>query len=140
MSSESRHPSDLAAGMYADDAASQMLGITVDMDEPGRATATMTVRDDMVNGLGVCHGGLLFSLADTAMAFLSNTEVAEGHAALAAHAEIDWLRPAVAGQSVVATAQAIARPGRTTVHDVEVHADGELIAVFRGRTRTVSRG
>lgn len=120
--------------MFADDAASQMLGITVEVTEPGRATATMIVRSDMVNGLGVCHGGLLFTLADTAMAFSSN---AADEAAFAVHAEIDWLHPAREGQTVIATAEATAQPGRTTVHDVEVRADGELIALFRGRTRTV---
>lgn len=122
--------------MYVDDAASQALGITIDVERPGRATATMTVRSDMVNGLGVCHGGLLFTLADTAMAFASN---AYGEAAFAIHAEIDWLLPTREGQVVVAAAHEIAKPGRTAVHDVEITADGEVVAIFRGRTRSVGR-
>ena len=122
--------------MYVDDAASQALGITIEVERPGHATATMTVRPDMVNGLGVCHGGLLFTLADTAMAFASN---AHGEATFAVHAEIDWLLPTREGQVVVAVASEIAKPGRTAVHDVEITADGELVAIFRGRTRSVGR-
>ncbi len=122
--------------MYVDDAASQALGITIEVERPGHATATMTVRPDMVNGLGVCHGGLLFTLADTAMAFASN---AYGEATFAIHAEIDWLLPTREGQVVVAVASEIAKPGRTAVHDVAITADGELVAIFRGRTRSVGR-
>ncbi len=130
-------PVAAAAEMYANDAASQMLGITVEVGESGSATATMTVRADMVNGLDVCHGGLVFSLADTAMAFASNAWLDDGQAAFAIHADIDWLRPARRGDTVVARATVAAQPGRTAVFDVDVTIGDDLIAVFRGRTRTV---
>lgn len=120
--------------MRAGDPVARLLGITVEVDEPGYSSASMVVRDDMTNALGVCHGGMLFSLADTAMAYASN---AHGEAALAIHADIDWLRPARAGQTITAAAREVAGPGRTKVFDVDLRADGELIAVFRGRTRTV---
>jgi acyl-CoA thioesterase len=92
----------------------------------------------MVNGLDVCHGGLVFSLADTAMAFASNAWLDTGQSAFAIHADIDWLRPARLGDTVVARATLTAQPGRTAVYDVNVTIGDELIAVFRGRTRTLA--
>ena len=76
-----------AAMMRANDRASSMLGISVDVVETGRAKATMTVRDDMVNGFDVCHGGLLFTLADTAFAFACNTYDAMSFAASSVYCE-----------------------------------------------------
>ncbi len=140
MTDPRRSPVAAAAEMYANDAASQMLGITVDVGEAGSATATMTVRPDMANGLDVCHGGLVFALADTAMAFASNAWLDTGQAAFAIHADIDWLRPARVGDTVVARAALVAQPGRTAVYDVNVTIGDDLIAVFRGRTRTVGEG
>jgi acyl-CoA thioesterase len=132
-------PSAAAADMYSNDAASQMLGIAIDVEAAGCATATMTVRADMVNGLDVCHGGLLFALADTAMAFASNAGLGPAHDAFAIHADIDWLRPARLGDVVVAQATTVAQPGRTAVYDVNLTVADQVIAVFRGRTRTVGR-
>lgn len=95
----------------------------------------MTVLPEMTNGLGVCHGGILFTLADTAMAHASN---AGNEQSLATNAMIDFLAPARIGARLVARATQQAKPNRNAVHDVSVTAnDGTLIAVFRGRTLTV---
>lgn len=121
--------------MYARDAASQALGIEVVSIEPGRAVTRMTVRPDMVNGLDVCHGGLIFTLADSAMAFASNSY---NDYDISIHADIDWLRPAHRGDVLTATATNAARQGRTSVHDVlVVNHEGTTVATFRGRTRRI---
>ncbi|MEM7340332.1 MAG: hydroxyphenylacetyl-CoA thioesterase PaaI [Actinomycetota bacterium] len=121
--------------MYARDEASRALGIEVVSVEPGRAVTRMTVRPDMVNGLDVCHGGLIFTLADSAMAFASNSY---NHYDISTHADIDWLQPAHRGDVLTATATNAARQGRNAVHDVAVvNAAGGLVATFRGRTRRI---
>ncbi|MDH3302145.1 MAG: hydroxyphenylacetyl-CoA thioesterase PaaI [Acidimicrobiia bacterium] len=126
---------DAAQSMYADDAASKSLGITITEIDYGRAVVTMTVRDDMVNGLDICHGGLIFSLADSAMAFATNSY---NHYAVATNAEIDWVAPARRGDVLTATATERHRAGRNAITDVVVANDaGEVVAHFRGRTRQV---
>ena len=122
-----------AATMYAADAASRALGISLVEAGEGTATVQLEVQEHHVNGLGVCHGGIVFTLADTAMAFASN---AGGEQALAAQASIDWLAPALAGRTLTATASPTVQQGRTAIHDVTVVDDaGVTVAVFRGRTR-----
>lgn len=101
----------------------------------GRAVVTMTVRDDMVNGLDICHGGLIFSLADSAMAFATNSY---NSYAVATNAEIDWVAPARRGDVLTATATERHRVGRNAITDVVVATtDGTVVAHFRGRTRQV---
>ncbi|MEY4754660.1 MAG: hypothetical protein RJA44_2335 [Pseudomonadota bacterium] len=119
-------------GMYANDHAVRALGMTVDAIGPGHATVTMTVRPDMVNGLAICHGGLIATLADTAFAYACNAcnemTVASGFA-------IDLLAPGRQGDVLSARAQEVQQAGRTGVYDVEVcNQRGERIAVFRGRS------
>jgi acyl-CoA thioesterase len=126
---------DAAESMYADDAASKGLGMEIRDVTYGGAVVTMTVRDDMVNGLDICHGGLVFSLADSAMAFASNSY---NQHAVAINAEIDWVRPARRGDTLTATATERHRAGRSAITDVVVaNQAGETVAYFRGRTRTV---
>ena len=121
-----------AATMRANDRASSMLGISVDVVEAGRAKATMTVRDDMVNGFDVLHGGLAFALADTAFAFACN---AYDKLTVAASAQIEFLRPAMLGDELTASATEDYRGRRSGYYSVEVHNQrGELIALFRGRS------
>ena len=125
-----------AETMYENDAASQALGIRIDIPVAGSAIAHMIVRDDMVNGFGVCHGGLLFTLADTAFAFACN---AYDDLTFAAAAGIDFLRPARLGDRLRATAREDYRGSKSGFYTVEVqNQDGEVIAVFRGRS--ASRG
>ena len=94
----------------------------------------MAVRDDMINGHDLCHGGLIFTLADSAFAFACN---AGNQVTLAAGAEIHFMSPAKKGETLVAVARERASAGRSGIYDVEVseHASGRLVALFRGRAR-----
>jgi acyl-CoA thioesterase len=123
--------------MYADDAASQALGITITHISAGTAIAVMTVRTDMVNGHGICHGGFLFTLADTAFAFACNTY---DDVTVAAGADITFLQPVETGARLEATAVELARRGRSGLYDVTVRGpDGTAVAEFRGRSRSLGR-
>ncbi len=95
----------------------------------------MLIRPEMCNGYEIIHGGMTFLLADSAMAFASNTT---NEIALATSAEIDWLAPARAGQILTAVAERAADSGRTTIWNIELTTDdGTTVALFRGRTRRV---
>ncbi len=122
--------------MYANDRASKGLGIEIDIPAPGEAVATMTVRDDMVNGFDVLHGGLTFALADTAFAFACNAYDIQS---FAASAHIEFLRPAVRGDVLAATATEDHRGRRNGYYTVAVrNQQGELVALFRGRSAAKS--
>lgn len=123
-----------AAAMWADDRASQALGISLDSVGPGTATLRMTVRDDMVNGHSIGHGGLTFALADTAFAFACNSY---NRRTVAARAEIRFRAPTKVGDVLVATAVERERVGRDGVYDVLVTAGEEVVAVFTGRSREI---
>jgi acyl-CoA thioesterase len=120
--------------MLASDAASRMLGIQVPDHGEGWARATMTVREDMVNGHGICHGGLIFSLADTAFACACNSW---GPVTVAAGADIAFVAPARRGDVLVADARARARYGRNGIYDVTVTCEGRLVAELRGRSHEI---
>jgi acyl-CoA thioesterase len=124
-----------AAAMYAADVASQSLGIQVRDVAPGRATATMLVTDNMVNGHGICHGGYVFLLADTAFAFACNTH---GPAVVAAGADVTFLAPVRAGDELTAEGVERAVRGRSGLYDVTVRRGVEVVAEFRGRSRALS--
>lgn len=125
-----------AEAMFANDAASKALGIRIDIQEAGRAVARMTVREDMVNGFDVCHGGLLFTLADTAFAFACN---GYDDLTFAAAASIDFLRPARLGDELRAQAREEYRGRKSGFYTVEVRNQrDEVVAMFRGRS--ASRG
>ena len=118
--------------MYGNDLASQELGITVEVPAPGRAEARLEVDRHMVNGHDICHGGYIFTLADTAFAFACNTY---NRVTVAASASIEFVQPARLGEVLLATASEAHRGGRTGVYDVLVtRGDGELVAIFRGRS------
>ena len=122
----------VADGMYARDRASQALGMRIVDVGPGRARLAMTVRADMLNGHAICHGGFIFTLADSAFAFACNsynlTTVASGCA-------IDFLAPAHEGDTLTATAVEQSATGRTGVYDIDVtNQRGERIALFRGKS------
>ena len=117
--------------MMSNDEASRGLGIElIDQDE-GRAVTRMTVRQDMVNGHAMAHGGLVFTLADTAFACACNSF---GPVAVAASAEIVFVAPARAGDILVAEAVLRTRFGRAGLYDVTVRRDSDVIAEFRGRS------
>jgi acyl-CoA thioesterase len=123
--------------MYAADLASQRLGIDISEVAPGCATASMAVREDMVNGHGICHGGYVFTLADTAFAFACNTY---DDRTVAAGADVSFLEPVAAGDRLTARATERSRRGRSGLYDVTVsRADGTVVAEFRGRSRSLGR-
>lgn len=121
--------------MWADDAASQALGMTLDSVGPGAARLTMTVRPDMVNGHAICHGGFVFALADSAFAFACNSY---GPTAVAQDCDIVFVAPARLRDVLVAEATERVQYGRNGIYDVTVRRDDEVIAEFRGRSRAIT--
>jgi phenylacetic acid degradation protein PaaD len=118
--------------MWEGDSASQALGIEIEVTEVGGAVARMTVRDDMVNGLDVCHGGLVFALGDTAFAFACNAYNVQS---FAASCNIDFLRPALLNDVLVATASEDYRGRRSGYYTINIHNQREeRVAIFRGRS------
>ena len=121
--------------MLADDRASRALGMKVDIPAQGRSVVTMTVRSDMVNGHDICHGGFIFTLADSAFAFACN---GYNQVTVAAGAAIDFVRPGRLGDELTATAVESHRGRRSGLYDVTVtNQAGKLIARFHGRSATV---
>jgi acyl-CoA thioesterase len=123
-----------ADAMWADDRASRALGMSLDEVGPGTATVSMTLRDDMVNGHAIGHGGLTFTLADSAFAFACNSY---NRATVAAGAEIRFRRPTRLGDRLVATATEREREARDGVYDVLVTVGDEVVAVFTGRSKEI---
>lgn len=123
-----------ATAMWAEDRASQALGMQLLSVGPGRATLRMTVRQDMVNGHDIGHGGLTFTLADSAFAFACNSY---NRRAVAAGAEIRFHRPTRLGDVLVATGTERTRDGRDAVYDVVVRRGDEVVAEFIGRSREI---
>lgn len=125
-----------AEAMWADDRASQAMGIEIAAVGPGTATATMMVRDDMANGHGIAHGGFMFALADTAFAFACNSYNTR---VVAQHNVITYLSPGHVGEVLTATCTEVHRAGRSGVYDVTITGgDGRPVALFRGHSRQVS--
>ena len=107
--------------------------MSLDFVAPGRSRLSMIVMPSMVNGLGICHGGFILTLADSAMAFASN---AHGEHAVAQHIAVTYVRPGRPGERLVAEAEERLRSGRTGMYDVRVTgADGSVVAEMRGHTR-----
>ena len=122
--------------MMRRDRASAMLGMVVERDDVGHAVVSMRLRDDMMNGHDVTHGGIVFALADTAFAIACNDDVV---VTLAAGADITFLKATRAGQTLRATAVERARRGRSGLYDVTVVDEtGDVVAEFRGRSRTLA--
>ena len=137
--SEDLNPQQLAERtaqiMGGRDRASRFLGIEMLEIGPAYCVMALTVREDHVQGLNVCHGGYIFSLADTAMAFASNSFDTPN---LAQSAQVTFLAPGQLGDRLTATARRTAAAGRNNIWDVEVlDQNGKQIAVFRGQTRAV---
>ena len=117
--------------LYLADLASQALGVEIIDVVPGRVQIAMTVRADMVNGYGMCHGGIVFAFADSAFAFACNSY---GDPMVAAGASIEFLAPTPRGERVIATAAEISRSARHGIYDVVVsNSAGQALAQFRGR-------
>ena len=132
-------PDDLARAcadaMWKDDDASSTLGMEILDVKAGEATLAMTIQPHMVNGQRIAHGGFIFMLADSAFAFACNSRNAR---AVAAHCQITFIRPGKIGDRLVAIAREISRSGRSGIYDVRVTVDDEVIAEFRGHSRTIA--
>lgn len=120
--------------MFAADVASQALGIEVVSVDDGEAVARMQVTREMINGHAIAHGGYVFLLADTAFALACNSR---GPRTVAAGADITFVRPAREGDLLVAYARERTRYGRSGIYDVTVTCGDEVVAEFRGRSRTI---
>jgi acyl-CoA thioesterase len=131
-------PDDLARAcadaMWKEDDASKGLGMTIVEIGPGRATLSMTVKPEMVNGQRIAHGGFIFTLADSAFAFACNSH---NDRVVAAQGQITFIKPGKLGDRLVATAREVTRGGRSGIYDVRVTAGDTVIAEFRGHSRVI---
>ena len=126
----------VAAAMWSRDRAAQALGIRIEAVGPGTATLSMLVRGDMVNGHHICHGGLIFSLADTAFAYACN---AYNRNTVASGCNIDFVAPGKEGDTLTAEAVERALAGRTGVYDITVrNSAGGIVALFRGKSYRIA--
>lgn len=126
----------VATAMWARDRAGQALGMRIEAVGPGTATLAMPVRGDMVNGHHICHGGLIFTLADTAFAYACN---AYNRNTVASGCSIDFVAPGKEGDTLTAEAVERSRSGRTGVYDITVRdGAGKTVALFRGKSYTIS--
>jgi len=122
----------VAASMWPRDTASQGLGMRIVRIAPGHAELAMTVRSDMLNGHAICHGGFIFTLADSTFAYACNSYNLN---TVASGCGIDFIAPAREGDVLTAIGQERSASGRTGVYDIEVaNQRGEKIALFRGKS------
>jgi acyl-CoA thioesterase len=117
------------ASMYAKDSAAKHMGIEIDDVGTGRATATMTIQEHMLNGHRVTHGGFVFALADTAFAYACNSR---NEAVLALSCSISFAKATREGEVLVAVAEERTRANRTSTYDVTIRRGDEIVALFRG--------
>lgn len=121
--------------MFAKDVASPGLGMELVEVTPGQAVMRMVVRADMLNGHGICHGGFIFALADSAFAFACNSY---NQLVVAQQNQITYLAPGKAGETLTAHATEVSKTGRSGIYDVTVQGeDGRSVALFRGLSRAV---
>lgn len=143
------------------DYASEWMGIQVLAISDGHATIRMTLRQEMLNGFGMAHGGMIFAFGDTAFALACNPAVPapgeENSITVASGVDINFLKPAFRGQVLTAVADRRSSAGRSGLYDIQIFAadappadagqpgeptpkqPGELIAEFRGRSRTIPK-
>jgi acyl-CoA thioesterase len=133
-------PADIARRsaevMWSADSASKALGMVVEHVSPGQARVSMEIRDDMVNGWGLCHGGLIASVADSAFALACNSR---GTVTVASGFQIEFLEPGRLGETLVAEAREVTTRGGSGVYDVTVRNATTAIAEFRGRSTSLRR-
>ena len=122
----------VAREMLDRDPASRKLGMHIGKVAPGRAEVTMEVRADMLNGHAICHGGFIFTLADSAFAYACNSY---NLSTVASGCAIDFVAPAREGDVLTARAAERSAAGRTGVYDIDVvNQRGETVALFRGKS------
>ncbi|MEM9342310.1 MAG: hydroxyphenylacetyl-CoA thioesterase PaaI [Pseudomonadota bacterium] len=124
-----------AAAMWSYDRASAWLGMSLDDVDEGTATLSLIVEQHHTNGHGMCHGGVIFALADSAFAFACNSR---NQSSVAQHNTITYVAPGKLGDRLIAVAREVSLSGRSGIYDVSVKAQsGELIAEFRGCSRAI---
>lgn len=124
-----------ADAMWSDDRASRALGMTITGIAPGSASMTMTIREDMVNGHNICHGGFIFSLADSTFAFACNSYNLN---AVASGARIEFLAPGYLGDTLTASARVVSQGRRSGIYDVKVtNQNDKMVALFRGNSARI---
>ncbi len=123
-----------AAAMFANDRASQHLGIKVDDHGPGWAQCSMTITEIMTNGHDITHGGYVFLFADTTFAMACNYP---GSITVASGGDIDFLKPTFIGDELIARGREVIKQGRSGIYDVTVTRGDEIVATYRGRSRTL---
>lgn len=124
-----------ASVMWAEDRASPWIGMRLDDVDEGTAVLSLTVQPEHVNGHEICHGGIIFSLADSAFAFACNSR---NQSTVAQHNTISYLRPGKLGDTLTAHAREVSLAGRSGITDVTVtNQDGTVIAEFRGASRAI---
>ncbi len=125
-----------ARAMWANDAASKWVGLSLEEIGPGYARMSCQVRDEHLNGHGICHGGIIFTLADSAFAFACNSH---NRVAVAQHNSISFLSPGQPGETLTAEAREVSLAGRSGLTDVLVTGgDGRQVALFRGASRQIA--
>ena len=124
-----------ADAMWANDRASQQLGMTIIAVSPGEAVLAMTITDTMVNGYGIAHGGFIFTLADSTFAFACNSYNAQ---TVAAGCSIEFLKPVREGDVLTCEGIEQTLSGRHGIYDMKVHNQhGEVVAMFRGKSAQI---
>lgn len=124
-----------AEAMYARDHAALMLEMKIEDVQPGYSKLSMKVRQDMCNGHAICHGGMIFTLADTAFAYACNSY---NQVAVAAGCNIEYIAPGQLGDTLYAEAKEVTVQGRNGIYDVAIsNQDGRTIAFFRGKSRQI---
>lgn len=128
-------PMAIAEAMLAKDAASKLLNMQIREADVGRAALAMEITEEMVNGHGSCHGGMIFCLADTTFATACNSH---NRVTVGSACHIDYIRPGYIGDTLTATAVEQILAGRNGIYDITIcNQYDEVIAVFRGRSRTI---
>lgn len=125
-----------AGAMWEKDAASKGMGMSLDKISPGQCVMSLVVEDRHLNGHGICHGGFIFTLADSAFAFACNSY---NRQCVAQHNFISYLSPGQRGEKLAAAAKEVSLAGRSGIYDVRVTGgDGRLVAEFRGCSRQLA--
>ena len=121
-----------AATLWGPDTCSQWLGMQLEEVRPGYARIRMKIKPEFLNGHGICHGGLMFTLADSTFAFACNSHNVP---AVAAGCSIEFLKPVQGGDTLTATGQEQTLSGRHGIYDIRLtNAAGEVVALFRGKS------
>ena len=124
-----------AAAMWSGDGASAWFGMSLDDIDEGRAVMSLTIEPHHANGHGICHGGVTFSLADSAFAFACNSR---NQSTVAQHNMIRYIAPGRIGDRLIARAEEVTLNGRSGIYDVRVtNQDGQLLAEMRGISRAI---